>query len=112
MLRNRYRAPIPQRLTLPLFWARLVAHVGGAGEIAPGYLFRFFDVQEGFLQRLLVDGAGEIQPRGQRKAELLVGQGTHFLLEPGHLSLPGPRSLTMRAISLRSRVWRSAIFAS
>src|SRR5215212_9085873 len=92
MLRNRYRRLLPGCLTLPLFRARLVAHVGGAGEVAPGYLLGFLDVQEGFLQRLLVDGAWEIQPPDQCVAKLLVGKGAHFLLERDHLSLTKART--------------------
>src|SRR3954447_6621018 len=92
MLRNRYRALLQGGLTLPLFRARLVAHIGGAGEIIPGDLLGFLDVQEGFLQRLLVHGAWEVQPRYQRVAEFLIGQGAHFLLEPRYLSLPQART--------------------
>src|SRR5215213_2076928 len=89
MLRSRYNPLFLgclSWLTLPLFRARLVAHVGGAGEVVPGDLLEFLNVQEGFLQCLLVYGAREIQPRGQRVAELVVGKGAHFLLEHGHLS--------------------------
>src|SRR5215208_2791476 len=92
MLRNRYRLLLPGRLILPLFRARLVAHVGGAGEVAPGDLLGFLDVQESFFQCLLVDGAWEIQSRRQRVAELVVGKGTHFLLEHGHLSFSEART--------------------
>src|SRR5215204_891618 len=63
MLRNRYRLLLPGRLTLPLFRARLVAHVGGAGEVAPG------------------DRLG-----------ILDGKRTHFLLEHGHLSFSEART--------------------
>src|SRR5215217_7912090 len=95
MLRSRYKPLFPGCLgwlTPPLFRARLVAHVGGADEVVPGDLLELLDVQEGFLQCLLVYGAREVQPRGQRVAELVIGKGAHFLLEHGHLSFSEARA--------------------
>src|ERR671920_1040693 len=74
-------------LAFPLLGAWLVAHVGGAGKVVPRDLLRFLDVGEGLLARPLLDGGGEIQPRGERPSQLLVGQGAHLALEPGHLLL-------------------------
>ena len=90
---GRYQASVIRpRSTFPLFGTRLVAHVGSAGEALLITPEAFLDVRQGLLQRLFVNGVGEIQPSGERLVELGARERANLFLEPGHLPLSEARS--------------------